>query len=293
MQRRPFLAIAGGSLAGLTGCLGEAPAGPPGSTPSPSPEPTGTDVPWSTPTATPRPNPTTLELGEPYEPSAGWSVTLSNARVQRIALRGGTHLDPVGVPGGQYVVADVAVEGDPNGPATEGALPDPTGFVATLDGAFTTLEHRGFWAGRVGRPADDEGTIAVPVRTAGADRAAIRWRDADEPVEWRLAAAHREAIAHAPAFRVREFAVPESVEPGTSFDASLTVANTGARAGTFLAELGATTISDTPELRFDIPVGEAVDHVETVDPHVPAGAEELRIVLDWGLGRLERRTAVA
>lgn len=292
MQRRTFLAIVGGGLAGLTGCLGAVPTGTPESTPSPSPEPTATVEPWPTPTATPRPNPTTLELGEPYEPSASWSVTLSNARVQPIALRGGTHLDPVGVPGGQYVVADVAVEGDPNGTGSEGALPDPAGLVATLDGAFTTLEHRGFWADQAGYPIGDEGTVAIPVRTTDADRAAIRWRDADEPVEWLLEAAHQAAIANAPAFRVREFVVPDAVEPGASFDASLTVANTGSRDGQFLAELGATTISDTPELSFDVPAGQTVDHVETVDPHVPEGAEDLRIVLDWGLGRLERTVAV-
>lgn len=292
MHRRTYLALAASSLAGAGGCLDAGPTADADPTGSPSQEPGDRGGSRTTPTGTPRPDATTLELGEPFEPSAGWSVTLSNARVRPIALRAGVHLDPVGVPGAQFVIADVAVDGDPNGTETAGVLPDPADFAVTLDGAVT-VERRGFWAGQTGRPAERDGTFAAPVLSADADRAAIRWRAPDPPVEWRLTAAHREAIANAPEFEVREFSVPASVERGAGFEASLTVANTGARDGRFLAELGATTISDTPELSFDVPVGAAVDHAEPLSPHYPTEAGELRIVLNWGLGRLERQVAVA
>lgn len=279
----------GSALAGGAGCLG---TGSPGAGDSPDTPTGGPEPPNGTsPTDTARSSTATLDLGEPIESPEGWSVTLSNVRVRSIALRAGVHLDPVGVADGQFVLVDVAVDGDPNGTATSGFLPDPADFAVTLDGAVT-VERRGFWAGRAGRPAERNGTFAAPVLSADADRAAIRWRVPDPPVEWRLAAAHREAIANAPEFDVRTFSVPDSVEPGDSFDATLTVANTGARDGRFLAELGATTISDTPELSFDVPVGAAVDHVEPLSPHYPTDAEELRIVLNWGHGRLERRIAV-
>lgn len=288
MRRRRYLGLVGTGIAGAAGCLGSPPAT---STDSPTKghgeEP---DTP-PTPPWTPRPDPTTLALGDPYESPDGWSVTLSNARVRKIALRVGAHIDPVAVPGGQYVLVDVVIEGNPNGTGTEGVLPDPGWFVVTLDGAFT-VDRGGFWAGRAGRPAGSEGTLAIPVRTATAERAAIRWRAAAEPVEWRLADAHRSAIARAPAFEVRTFSVPDAVEHGAEFDASLTVANTGERDGEFLAELGATTISDTPELRFDVSAGAVVDHVEPVTPHYPADAQKLQIVLHWGVDRLDRTVAV-
>lgn len=239
-----------------------------------------------------RPHATPLDLGEPYEHPDGWSVTLSNARVLKIALRAGTHLDPVAFSGGQYVVVEVAAGGDANGPDTAGVLPDPAGFDVTLDGADAAPDGTGVWNGYPGTATDDVGTAAVPVATAESVQAAVRWQAPEESVEWRLDADHREAIAHEPAFEVREFAVPEAVEHGASFDASLTVANVGERDDRFLAELGATTISDTPEFEFVVPTGESVDRVEPVDPHYPTDAEELRVVLNWGVDRLVRTVAV-
>lgn len=288
MRRRRYLGLVGAGVVGAAGCLGGRPATP---TDSPTEHPEDGPDPPPAPAWNPPTDPTLLALDDPYESPDGWSVTLSNARVRKIALRAGTHLDPVAVPGGQNVLVDVTVEGDPNGPGTAGVLPDPGWFVVTLDGAFT-VDRGGFWAGRVGRPAGYEGMVASPVLTAPADRAAVRWRAADEPVGWRLTDTHRSAVANAPAFEVREFAVPGAVEHGDGFDATLTVANVGGRDGEFLAELGATTISDTPELQFVVRAGQAVDHVEHVTPYYPADAQELRVVLNWGVDRLERTVAV-
>lgn len=292
MQRRSYLALLGSGLAGTAGCLGREPTGDGGSASSPTGSPSRTRGSPTDPTTTGGPPTTTLDLGEPYEHPDGWSVTLSNARVRKIALRAGTHLDPVAFSGGQYVVVEVAVVGDANGPDTAGVLPDPAGFDVTLDGADAAPDEAGFWNGYPGTATDDVGTAAVPVATAESDQAAVRWQAPEEPVEWRLAADHREAIAREPAFEVREFAVPEVVEHGASFDASLTVANVGGRDDRFLAELGATTISDTPEFEFDVPAGESVGREVTVEPHYLEGTEELRVVLNWGVDRLVRTVAV-
>lgn len=275
MDRRAYLGLVVSSLAGLPGCLSGDPAGD-GRT-----SPTG-----------PTPTEATLALGEPYEHDDGWSLTLADADVHRIALRRGTHVDPVGFPDGQYLRYRVAADGDANGPATGGVLPDPARLEVTLDGRDATPDRRGFWSEPVAGPDSTEGSMVTPVRTASAERATIRWRRPAGAVEWRLPAAVRRAIAHAPDFEVRGFQVPGSVAPGSTFGVTLTVANVGDRDGRFLAELGATTISDTPELRVGVPAGETVEHVERLDPYVPGDADELILVLNWGLDRLERRVPV-
>lgn len=289
MHRRRLLELLGSGLTAGTvaaaGCLG-GPRVADGSPASPPPASPGDG------SSTVGPPAETLSLGEPYEHPDGWSLTLADARVHRIELSYGTHVDPVASPGRQYVRYRVTASGNPTGPERGGVLPDPSRLLVTLDGADATPGRRGFWSGRPDAPDVDRGIMVTPVRVASADRASLRWRRAEGDVAWRLPSTVREAISHPPAFEVRAFEVPDAVTPGSTFDVGLTVANVGERDGRFLAELGATTISDTPELRFDVPAGETVEHVEAIDPYVPEDAEELRLVLHWGLDRLERTVAV-
>ena len=295
-RRRVLRLLAAGVTAGTSGAAGYL-GRPPGTAPGPgsSPPTTTPDDGFSTatPPGTVGPPAETVDLGEPFDHPDGWSPTLTDARVHRIELQYATHVDPVAVPGGQYVRYRVTASGDANGSGRGGVLPDPSRLLVTLDGADATPNRRGFWSGRRDAPDADHGTMVTPVRVATADRAALRWRRPDGDVAWRLPSGVREAIAHPPAFEVRAFEVPGKVAAGSTFDVGLTVANVGERDGRFLAELGATAISDAPELRFEVPAGEAVRHVEAVEPYVPEDADELRLVLHWGAGRLERTVAVA
>lgn len=239
-----------------------------------------------------------LAVGESFEAADGRTVTVRTVTVRPSVLSWGTHVDPVALPDRQFVVADVAASSEDTATTSTPGYSesdDPREqFRVTLDGERYPKTDRIFHV--VPRPEDaDRVRIGFPVPApAAVDRGAVVWMPTgDAPAaRWELTADHRRALANPPAFEVRAFEIPGEVERGSSFEATLTVANTGASDGTFLAELGATTISDTPEIRIDVSAGETVTARQTVDPYYHEDADELTVVLNWGADRRQRTASV-
>ena len=303
MQRRRLLA---GLAAGvpLAGCLGASSPGTPSTETATTETATTTTADETTAATTSTAGTTsagdaeTLDLGESFDTSDGRTVTVRAVRVRRFVLTWGVHVDPVALAGRQFVVADVSVESGNAGTTATPAYPGGDNlrqqFRVGLDGERYPETDRVF---RVLPRSDDPDRVRLgfPVPApATADRGAVVWTGgSDVPAaRWTLTDDHRRALANPPAFEVRAFEIPDEVERGTEFEATVTVANTGSSNGTFLAELGATTISDTPEIRVDVPAGQTVTARRTVDPYYPEDAAELTVVLNWGVDRLRRTASV-
>lgn len=287
MHRRTLLtALAAGSFS-LAGCL----AASPGTTrPDDSTTTTSTTAGSTTDVVTERPPP--QSLGESFETHDGRSVTVHDAWVQRSVVRVGTHTDVAVIPDRQFVVADVSVVRESE--TTDGSRSRRLDrqFQVSLDGTDYPRDEHVRWVADCDR--DPAGyLLGFPVPVEQFQHVAVAWQDGDAPrLSWPLDADVRERIARAPAFEVRGFEVPDAVEREEAFEATLTVANVGDRDGDFLAELGSTDISDTPELSVEVPAGETVTHRERVDPYILEGSSELTLVLGWGSDRLERTVAV-
>jgi len=99
------------------------------------------------------------------------------------------------------------------------------------------------------------------------------------------------AFADPPAFAVHGLAIDEPIE-GDSLHATVTIENVGGTAGRFLAELGPTSVSDSPEFHFDVPSHEEVRHDVSVPFTAPGGSGDATIRLDWGVDQLERSVEV-
>lgn len=297
MQRRRLLASLSALGAGLSiaGCLGSESPGTP--TPDEATEATATEqttetTPPATETTTTSSEttiePTTLALGETFETPEGGTVTVHDVRVQRTVYTQFPHVDPVTRPGEQFVVADATLSDNELFRAFSVAADGQVFDVGTTDALAAPFEE----------PEGELFGVPVPA-PLDAERAAVVWSDEDDrgdengaSARWSLSADHRRALANPPEFTVEEFAVPEEVEGGSSFTAALTVANSGSGDGTFRAELGATTISDTPEIQVEVPAGETVSAERTVEPHYPGDADELTVRLNWGIESVERTVAV-
>ena len=221
-------------------------------------------------------------------PTAG-DVTVHSFAVRPSVVVRGVHADPYSRPGSQFVVADVSVGGraDLSGIAVGKA------FAVTADGR--RVDREVYYPVEL-QSVDPQGVrlgFVVPA-PLDADGAAVVWRGDGSPskTEWPLGDELLDALANPPAFEVRRFEVPAEANRGATFEATLTVENVGRSDGTFLAELGATTISDTPEIAVDVPSGETVTATRTVEPHYPEGISKLEIRLNWGASAPTRTVSV-
>lgn len=293
MQRRRLLSALGATVLPSAGCVG---TNRTGTTERPVTARTtdettttedGTGIEDGTTTTGELPRPTTCEAGESFETADGRTVTVRSIRVQKIALVQTTHLDPAVEPGRQFVVADVTVSDAPH----LRDLEVETLFGVVADGERLDAEVRYPVvppSGDLDRPGALVGfTVPAPL---DADTAAVAWYGyrGEPQMQWSVGDRCLDALAHPPEFEVRGFETPDEVHRHSEFDATLTVANVGSGDGIFVAELGATTISDTPEVFVEVPAGETVTAKRTVDPHYPEDADELTVVLEWDTDQLKR-----
>ncbi|MFB6080988.1 MAG: hypothetical protein ABEJ81_08325 [Haloferacaceae archaeon] len=278
VTRRRLLALAGPTLT-VGGCLGSS-AGDDATTDEQTTAGTTID---ETPrrTTTPPDGPVRRAPGERYETADGWSLTVDPVGVQQGVLRFGVHIDPVWESGSQFLVADVAVDGD--------GAPDPTDLNIFVRTDTLDRSDRQYVHGETNADGRRQ-RFGYPVPTdPSPSRAAVVWSPDDGPaVRWSLGSDLVEALGAAPDFAVESFSVPETAVPDDEFEATLSVGNDGDRDGTFLAEVGNALISDQPEVTLDVPVGETVTGHPPVEAHFGDG-DELPVVLRWSDGT-ERRT---
>lgn len=216
-----------------------------------------------------------LDPGETY--GNGVAVEDFDARVSIATpdVSSTAHLDVAAFAGDQFLLADVTgVDADALG-----------AFDVALDG-----ELLGAHTYRVGGFEPTPMAFRVPTRDVET-AAVVR---TDEDVRWRVPDEVTAALGKRPSFRVREFETPDSVEAGEAIDVELAVENDGDRGGRFLAELGATVLSDVGEVSFDVPVGETVRKTFAVSPALatPPGDDSFRVVLDWGTGEMDATVTV-
>lgn len=283
-RRRLLAALGTGALAG---CV-DRPAG------SGSPTPGGGDSPGASGeppgTVRPVPSPDGRTVGDAFA-AGDRTVTVESAAVRRSVASADVgspaHVDVAAPADAQFVACEVRFEGGP--------VPAVEDFGVVADGgtgAVRTLRWRTF------RTDESPLLVAVEVPVGRYDRAAVTWRRPDgDPVRWALPREAVRALGRVPEFAVRRFAVPDAVREGRAIDVTLDVANAGGRDGRFLAELGAVVVSDVGEVRFDVPAGGSVTREVALTPgsYTPMYGDEgdpLRVVLDWGAGRMEREVAV-
>lgn len=237
---------------------------------------TSTDSPTTTtPTATPS-ELAVRQPGESFE-ADDIAVTVSGLAVRHGMVKAGTvHPDPVWTDGAQSLLADVAVEGeadpaDINVTATADTLDErPNRYFGFAPDSPKSVQRLGF---------------AIPTDPAPTE-ASIVWYGPRE-VRWPLPDALVAKLGRAPDFSVEAFEVPDSAQVGTAISVDLKVANTGARDGRFLAELGDAAISDQPEIEVSVPAGETVTVTESIDTRFTEG--EMTVVLRWE-GGVQRHT---
>lgn len=306
MRRRHLLSVLSASAVSLSGCVGslgfdgsaDDSATTPGDSATTAPGDSATPGSSTTPDdrSTTSDDPITLSVGETFETDRGGTLTVEGVRIRKSIVSGGVHFDPVVLPDRQFVVAHLSVSSP--GAGTTGRTDYlrsrelDSRFRVTLDGTRYPGDDRVFHV--VPRSDDPEGVrLGFPVPApATVERGSVVWTTGVPEVRWSLTADHRDALARPPQFEVREFAVPDEVTRGSTFDATLTVANVGSGDGTFLAELGATTISDTPEIRIDVSAGETVTAKRAVEPYYPEESDEMTLVLNWDVGQSNRTVSI-
>lgn len=283
MQRRRLLAVLGTGVS-LSGCLGSESPGTPTASDETTRGPTTTDD-VTDPTDQPPETTTDLQtrsVGQVYDSPSGATVTVHDVNVRRTVFTRAVHVDPHRRSGEQFLVVDASV-------SDRDLL---RAFELVVDGEQIDTRRNGRLVEPFGNPTDELLGLSVPAPLT-ADRGAVTWSGPEGGIaRWPLGDGHLHALANPPEFEVRGFEIPETVERGTSFAAKLTIANVGAGDGSFFAELGATTISDVPEIRVEVPAGETVSVERTVDPHYRERDEELTVVLNWGADRLKRSANV-
>jgi hypothetical protein len=220
--------------------------------------------------------PETLALGESFEAPDGATATVHDVRVRRTVFTLGVHTDPHYRPGEQFVVADASSSG----------RDFPSGFTIEIDGDRRDTGANDALVSPFGDPTGVLVGFGVPA-PLDVERGAVVWTAPDgATARWPFDSESLDALANPPTFEVREFSVPEEVERGSTFAATLTVANVGSGDGEFRAELGATTISDTPELAVEVAASETVTTRPTINPFYPEDADELPVELNWDADRL-------
>ncbi|MBX0321940.1 hypothetical protein EGH21_02725 [Halomicroarcula sp. F13] len=180
---------------------------------------------------------------------------------------------------------------------------DPEAFSLVVDGeryapkppADTYADFETI-ANSTDRVADDESVtgFVVDVRDT-VDSATLEYGEA-----WShdLSNPQRERLTGDPSFEVREFTLPDTVSPGDSLVADLTVANVGTGPGTFRATVPRATVWPTLIER-DVAAGESVSFSTRITWSASDGApldrlagEEYELVLSWPDGRRSERLTV-
>lgn len=277
MRRRRLLAVFGSSLS-IAGCVGfESPGTPTADETTTTGSEDATTVTFGRTT-----DPELLALGESFETADGQSVAVHDVQVQRIVFTQGVHTDPRTRPDEQFVVADVAV--------SDRDIHRDLSVVA--DGRTVAIGANDALVSPFDDPVGELLGFRVPA-PLDAERGAVVWSGDDgATARWSLDADLLDALANPPEFAVEAFEVPEEVERGSSFTATLTVSNSGSGGGAFRAELGATTISDTPEIRVAVPASETVTAEQVVEPYYPDDADEATIRLNWDAEFVERTVSI-
>lgn len=230
MHRRSLLALVAAGAA--TGCVGRFPPGL---------GPNGTGSP--TPTAGPR----TVPMGGAVT-LRGHRFRVADARLQETVVHWDTFYTLHARERGQYLVADVAVDGK---------------TLTGDDALFSVVENDTALVvdGDEYRPDDaltGRGQVVFPVPATPADRAWIRVRAGDRTYRWDLDAATAGAMDRVPEFAVRDAA---GETDGDRPALALTVENAGDRDGTFRALVCLYDAADGCELvAFEVPRGETVTH---------------------------------
>lgn len=188
--------------------------------------------------------------------------------------------------GYQFAVTDLVL----SGPADD--LGSDIPLALEVDGTQYPLpEQHWYWTFSPGTGmGSEERQPAYPAPITDARSASIVWLR-EEPVHWRLPTETVAQLNNAPAFEIVSLTVPDSVTRGSSFDASVTVRNTGAD-GRFLTEFGAGPISDHGEVSFTVPSGSERTVTETMHPYYSEGASSVDVHLNWGKERLTRTVTV-
>lgn len=265
MHRRTLLSLVG--TAATAGCLGAIADGP-------DPDESGQN-----PTEPPR----RVTTG------AGYVIDVGSIDVQVSVLVMGVHADVRAMAGSAYLRVPVTLT-DRDGRVITDLEPYDRlrdGLVVRLRGGTST--HAAF-----DRSHEGPGMVlAVAVPVGDYDDGEVRIDlgggnaiHVPAPVE------ALSALADPPAFEVHDLSIESPIERQT-LEATITVENGGGTDGRFLAELGPVTVSDTPEIGFDVPAGETVSNEVSVTVVAPRGSEEATIRLEWGVDQLEQTVEVA
>jgi hypothetical protein len=230
--------------------------------------------------STTTPEPQLLSVGESATVDDG-SVTVTAVRAERsIVVLDGYHTEVVTEANAQYLVVSLTTE-DP----IDGDYAARNAIELEVAGERYPVAEHAF-------PPADDGAFDLGVRlplAIEASEAHIGWNGTggERIATWEIPDAVMQRLNDPPAFEVVSFDVPETVAPFEPFDATVAVENTGEGDGTFVAELGLASRSDQATFRMDVPAGERV--TDTEDEQVAGEAGETdTLLLDWGLGRLER-----
>lgn len=236
-------------------------------------------------TSPPKPTVEELDLGETAEGPT--TVTVSAVRLRKIVhtIDEGTivHPYPAGTADSQFLVADVST--------AEGGDVSSLPLAVTLDDEVVAdAERLGTETYRLQRDPGSSGSLAFRVTVSEPAAGAIEWRpDDDERFRWALPDALVADLARSPTFEVRRFDVPGSIDREAGFQATVEVANVGARDGRFLAAVydqGASSFPFVGTFEFDVPVGESVTR-ELSGRAVRGDRSSATAILNWGIDRLE------
>lgn len=294
MNRRRFLAVAGGGLSLAAGCTSRS-SDPAGSTPDSSPS-DATETPTVTPTdsgSTTAPSDgTTSPPGEDAGEAADVSVGDVAVQPDVVAMNYPDSVDVFGHRDERYVVASVT--------AADGAAPARDEFALELAGKTYAptlsvgdhgMDYRFFDRGRAYAREDATGWLlfAVPAPVA-AESPALAWPGG----EHRLSEAAAARLSRPPtSFEVVEFAAPAAVEPGATATLSATVENTGDADGTFVLGLNRVgpRVAYAPVARaaVSVPAGETAtwEYASDAGDRAEAG-DDMQFHLEWRGGRESR-----
>lgn len=265
MYRRRLLAAIG--VGSTAGCLGALNAGPDG-------DDTGGG---------------TTESPQRVTTEDGYAVDVGTPDVQASILAGGTHFDVRYTEGSAFLRVPLTLTTADGEPVTELEPYDRLREGTTLNVGGGTVESAEF-----DRSHDGPGVrFALPVPVGAYDQGSVSVDvGSDQSVHHPLPPSVLAALAEPPAFAVRGLSVQSPIEGG-SVVATVVVENVGGADGRFLTEFGPDTLSDTPEVAFEVPVGETVTEDVSVSAALPPETDEVTVRLEWGSDEVERTVEVA
>lgn len=223
--------------------------------------------------------PASLEIGGTATVSDG-SVTVQAVRTERsiVVLDGSSHTKVVTEENSQFVVVSLKTQGN-----IDGVDAGRQAVRLVIDGQPYSVADYAF------PPQGDAFDVAFQVPLdIDPNESELRWvEDNHVAAVWSTPPSVIHQLTSPPEFDVVSFTVPETVEPFVEFDVAVEVDNTGDGDGTFVAELGLASRSDQSTFQFDVPKNTRGTEVEEKQVQGEPGGQET-MILDWGLGRLER-----